>query len=344
MFRFASPHWLYALFVIVLIAVVFLYSRRLRRKNLRAMGNQEMMDSLMPEYSASRPVIRFVLLMLAATCVILALARPQFGSKLTQVKRKGIEMIIALDVSNSMLAEDIQPNRLERAKQAISQLVDRLGNDRIGLIVFAGAAYTQVPVTTDYVSVKQFLESIHPDMIPTQGTAIGAAIRLATSSFDPRSELKKAIIVISDGENHEDDAVEAAKQAYEKGIVVHTIGLGSPSGAPIPIPGQGPQSFMKDKSGQVVITKLDESLLNQVAAEGRGTYIRATNTRLGLNEIFEQLSSMGKKVYQAKIYSDYDDKFAVPVSLACFFLFLDLVMSDRKSKWLNKFRLFRLKL
>jgi Ca-activated chloride channel homolog len=343
MFRFFSPGWLYILGIIPVLVLIYWFSRRRHRKAISAFGDKILMDRLMDGYSTFRPGFRFFLIIIAIAALALALARPQFGTRLTEVKRKGVEIMIALDVSNSMLATDIQPNRLERAKQAISGLVDQLHNDRIGLIVFAGTAYTQVPITTDYVSVRMFLDVIRPDMIPSQGTAIGSAISQAQSSFAPNSELNKAIIVISDGENHEDDAVKAASEARTKGIQVHTIGLGNPNGSPIPLPGGGQNDFQKDKDGQVVITKLNEEVLSQIAAAGGGSYIRASNARMGLNEIFRQISGMEKKEYESKIYTDYDEKFMIPAWFALICLLFDLLMMDRKNKWLSRITIFKSK-
>jgi Ca-activated chloride channel family protein len=268
MFRIANPEYLYALLLIPVMIVFFWYSRMKRKKALASFGQKEIMSILMPNASAGRPILKFIVLLLALTSIIIGIARPQFGSKLKTEKRKGIELMIALDVSNSMMSEDIQPNRLERAKRAISQLVDKLSNDKIGLIVFAGDAYTQLPITADYVSAKLFLNSISPDMVPTQGTAIGAAIQLGIKSFSPTFEGSKAMIIITDGENHEEDAVEAAKKANEKGIIIHTIGMGSPDGAPIPVNRNGMHDYLKDKQGSTVITKLDPLTLERIAAEG----------------------------------------------------------------------------
>lgn len=344
MFRFANPEWLYALLVVPGMVLLFFINRTIRNHAIQKLGDQDLLSGMMPGYTPVRPLIRFLLLMLSLVFLILALARPQFGSKLTEVKRKGIELFIALDVSNSMLAQDLQPSRLERAKQAVARLVDKLNNDRIGLLIFAGSPYIQVPVTTDYVSVKQFLDVIHPRMVQVQGTAIGSAIRMAASSFDPQSELKKAIVIITDGENHEDDAVEAAREAFEKGITIFVIGVGSPSGAPIPVPGGGSQDFLKDKSGQVVVTRLNEALLNQVAAAGNGVYIRATAVRFGLDEVISKIEEMDRKEYKAQMYSEYDDQFIYPASVALFLLLLELFLHDRRNPWLQKFSLFRLKL
>lgn len=344
MFRFAHSEWLYALLIIPAMVLLFILNRAMRKKTLLKLGDQNLLQEMMPGYTPVRPLIRFVMFMLAIGFLIVALARPQFGSKLTEVKRKGIELFIALDVSNSMLAQDVQPSRLERAKQAVGRLADKLSNDRIGLLIFAGSSYIQVPVTADYVSIKQFLDGIQPSMIPVQGTAIGSAIRLAASSFDPQSGLKKVIVIITDGENHEDNAIEAARDAAEKGIIVFVIGVGTPSGAPIPLPGGGQQNFLKDKSGQVVVTKLDEGLLNQIAAAGNGTYIRATTLRFGLEEIIAKINEIDRKEYQAQMYSEYDDQFMYPTGLALFFLLLELLLQDRRNLWLQKFNLFRLKL
>jgi Ca-activated chloride channel family protein len=286
---------------------------------------------LMPSLSTGRPVIKFILWLLAITCLITALAQPQFGSKLTLTKRKGVELIIALDVSNSMKAQDIKPNRLERAKRAIAKLTDRLKNDKIGLIVFAGHA--------DYTSAKLFLESITTDVVPVQGTAIGAAIEMSLKSFSPSFQGSKAIIVITDGENHEDDAVGMAKKAKEKGIVVHTIGMGLPQGAPIPLT-EGSSDFLKDKTGSIVVTKLDESMLTQVAEAGGGSYIRANNAEVGLNNLFNEIEKMQKTEMESREYSEYNDQFPVFLALAFFLILADFLILDRKNKWLKNFRLF----
>src|SRR5665647_1724213 len=272
-FRFAHPEYLYFLLVIPVFMVFFILTRMYRRRSLRIFGDHALIVQLMPSVSTARPIIKFILWMLALYFIITALAQPQFGSKLLTSKRKGVELIIALDVSNSMMAEDIKPNRLERAKRAIAKLTERLRDDKLGLIVFAGQAYVQLPITTDYVSAKLFLDAINTSIVPEQGTAIGAAIDMATKSFSPNFVGSKAVIVITDGENHEDDAVGAAKNALEKKIVVHTIGMGLPQGAPIPMGPGGSSDFLKDKNNNVVVTKLDENMLTQIATAGGGTYI-----------------------------------------------------------------------
>lgn len=344
MFRFSHPEYLYILFLIPIIIGLFWFATILQKRAINRFGNIETLKQLMPGASFKRGWLKIIILSTAIFLIILGLAGPQFGSKLTEVKRKGIEMIIALDVSNSMMAEDIQPNRLERAKQAISRLVDKLSDDRLGLIVFAGDAYVQLPITNDYISAKMFLSSINPGIVPKQGTAIGSAINLAASSFSPQSETSKVIVVISDGENHEDDPVEAAKKANEQGIYVYAIGIGSPQGSPIPAPSQdGQASFLKDKDGNVVVSKLDEETLSKVAVAGNGKYIRATNTQLGLLPLFDEINKMQKTEMKEKIYSEYDDQFQYLFATALILLLLEFIILERKNKWLTKLNLFGVK-
>lgn len=270
LFRFAYPEYFWGFWLIPVLTVFFIFSRILRRRALRKFGDPEIISYLMPSVSRFRPAFKFLLLMLALSAFILGAARPQFGSRLQTMKREGVEIIIALDVSNSMMAEDIKPNRLERAKRAIDRLISRLKDDKIGLIVFAGEAYTQLPITTDYNSAQLFLNSVNPEIVPRQGTAIGAAINLAIRSFTPDPESSKAIIIITDGENHEDDAIGAASEAAKLGIVLHTVGMGLPQGAPIPVVRGGQTDYRRDRDGNVVITRLDEVMLETIAASGNG--------------------------------------------------------------------------
>lgn len=344
MFRFANSYILYALLLIPVLWAMFYLSRKARQKAIAGIGDKSLMQQLMPNASESRPVIKFILLMFILASIILGLARPQFGSRLQEVKRKGVEIMIALDVSNSMNAQDIQPNRLERAKQAIAKLVEKLNDDRVGLVVFAGDAYTQIPITTDYVSAKMFLNNISTGIVPVQGTAIGKAINQCVQSFPVNSELQKAIIIITDGENHEDDAIEAAKLASEKGIMVFTLGMGLPEGAPIPVGSDNSQNFKKDQTGQVVITKLNEVALQQIAVTGGGMYVRANNSQVGLNKLFDKINGMTKKEYDSKIYSDYDDQFQYFFIFAFFLLIIEFMLLERKNKWLKGFKVFEVKI
>jgi len=344
MFRFSHPEYLYILLLIPLAIGLYWFATVLQKKAINRFGNLETLMLLMPGMSFKRGWLKAIIISLILFLIIIGLAGPQFGSKLTEVKRKGIELIIALDVSNSMMAEDIQPNRLERAKQAISRLVDKLTDDRLGLIVFAGDAYVQLPITNDYISAKMFLSSINPGIVPKQGTAIGSAINLAANSFSPESKTSKVIVVISDGENHEDDPVEAAKKAAEQGIYVYAIGIGSPQGSPIPASSNdSQQSFIKDKDGNVVVSKLDEETLSKLAVAGNGKYIRATNSQLGLLPLFDEINKMQKTEMKEKIYSEYDDQFQYLFAFALILLFIEFLVLERKNKWLTKLNLFGVK-
>jgi Ca-activated chloride channel homolog len=341
MFRFANPEYLYILLVIPVIFGLYMLSSIIRKRQLSEFGNIELIRQLMPGVSFRRGWIKLVIFLMAYALLVIGLARPQFGSKLTETKRKGIELIIALDVSNSMLAQDIQPNRLERAKQAISRLVDQLTNDRIGLIVFAGDAYVQLPVTNDYTSAKMFLSSISPGIVPKQGTAIGTAINLAVNSFSPQEETSKVIIVISDGENHEDDPLDAAKRASERGIVVHAIGIGSPQGSPIPIPSnRGSQDFLRDNEGNVVVTRLDEETLSKVALSTGGKYVRATNSQIGLLPLFEEINRMERAEFKEKKFSEFDDQFQYLFALALILLVIEFFVLERRNKLIQRLNLF----
>jgi len=340
MFRFLHPEYLYLLFIIPIALGLFWFATRLQKKAINRFGNMETLMQLMPGFSFQRGWLKVIIFSAAVSLIIVGIAGPQFGSKLTEVKRKGIELIIALDISNSMMAEDIQPNRLERAKQAISRLVDKLSDDKLGLIVFAGDAYIQLPITNDYISAKMFLSSINPGIVPKQGTAIGTAITLAASSFSPQSETSKVIVVLSDGENHEDDPVEAAKKAAEQGIYVYAIGIGSPQGSPIPASQDNQTSFWKDKDGNVVVSKLDEETLSKVAVAGNGNYIRATNTQLGLLPLFDEINKMQKTEMKEKVYSEYDEQFQYFFAVALILLVLEFIILERKNKWLTKLNLF----
>lgn len=341
MFRFAHPYYLYALVLIPVFFLVFMLVMRWKRKRLARFGESEVVKSLFPDLSRGRQYLKFLLLLLALAFVILALADPQIGSKLEKGERKGIDLFICLDVSNSMLAEDIKPSRLDRAKSAISKMIDELKNDRIGVVVFAGKSYVQLPITNDYSAAKLFLSYISPDIMPTQGTAIGEAIDMAVSSFD-NNKHSKAIILISDGENHEDDAIESAKKAAAKGIKVFSVGMGLPEGAPIPVIQNGIlKGFKKDVDGTTVISRLDDKMLSQIAQAGQGSYVRANNTQSSLDKIFEEINKMQKSEFEARIFSDYEDRFQYPLLLAFVVLVLELLLLERKNKVLSRIKLFR---
>lgn len=341
MFRFAYNYFLYGLLLIPVFVALFWWLTGWRKRALRKYGEPQVIGQLIPDSSKQRRVLKFILLMAAFTFVVLALADPQIGSKMEKTKRKGIDIMIALDVSNSMLSQDIEPSRLARAKQTVSRIIGELDNDRIGIVVFAGRAYTQLPITTDFGAARLFLSNISPDLIPTQGTAIGEAIDVAAAAFD-NPKRSRIILVITDGENHEDDAVKAAKTAGSHGIIVHTIGMGSPEGGPIPVSsGNMKMGFKKDIAGNTVVSKLDEATLQQIAAAGKGIYVRANNTQAALDRIFGEVNKMDKSVYDSKLYSEYEDRFQYFVALSLIALGLELLISEKKSKLLNRIRLFR---
>lgn len=343
LFRFAHPDFLYLLLLLPAVILLFILNEIRKKKTLKRLGEVKLVSALVPELSGIRPVLKFILQLVAVISGIIMLSRPQFGSKIEDVKKQGVEVIIALDVSNSMLAEDIQPDRLTRAKQAITRLVDDLDNDKIGLIVFAGDAYIQIPITTDYISAKMFLSTINPNMVPKQGTSIGAAINLGVRSFSPGDGKSKAMIIITDGENHEDDPVKEAEEASKAGIIIHTIGIGSTDGVPIPLLSNGKKDYLKDVNGNTVITKLDEEILKKIALGTDGNYVRASNSNIGLDEIYDQIKKMKKQDLESTMYTEYNDQFQIFAALAIFLLFADFLIMERKNRRLANIRLFKFK-
>ena len=338
MFRFANPEFLYLLFAIPVLIVIYIYAVVTRIKTLKKYGNPALISQLMPEVSTKRQHLKFWTLLAAISILIFVIAGPQFGSKLETVKRQGVEIMICLDVSNSMLSEDIRPNRLERAKQMLSRMIDSFTDDKVGLIVFAGDAFTQLPITSDYISAKMFLSSISPSMVSTQGTAIGAAINLALRSFTPNESSGKIILIITDGENHEDDAVRAALSASEKNIQVNVVGVGTPQGAPIPI--GGANNFLKDNAGNVVITQLNEQMCQDIAAAGKGIYVRADNTNAAIRTLQNEIDKMEKAELDSRIYSEFDEQFHTLAWIVLALLLIEFVIMERKSRIFSKVKLF----
>jgi Ca-activated chloride channel family protein len=337
MFRFANPEFLYLLLALPVLIVFYIYVIIVNRKALRKYGNPALISQLMPEVSPKRQHAKFWLLLSAIAVIVFVIAGPQFGSKLETVKRQGVEIMICMDVSNSMMAEDIKPNRLQKAKQMLSIMMDNFSNDKVGLIVFAGDAFTQLPITSDYISAKMFLTSISPSMVSAQGTAIERAITLAMRSFTPNESSSKAILIITDGENHEGDATKAAKEATEKGIKVHVVGIGSPQGEPIPVDGN---NFMKDTEGNTVVTKLNEQMCNEIAAAGQGIYVRAENNNAALRTLQTEIDKMNKSELDSKVYSEYDEQFQILAWLALALLTIELLMLERKNRLFKKVKLF----
>ena len=331
---------LYLLLIVPLVIVLMYIFHRSRAKALERFGESDLLTHLMPDYSSKRVRIKAWLVVIAICLQVLVVAGPQFGSKIETVKRSGIEVMIALDVSNSMNAQDVSPSRLEMAKMAVSRLVDKLDDDKVGLVVFAGNSYVQMPMSADFVSLKMFMQSISTGMVPTQGTAIGAAINMCRNSFSQTDGKSRAIVVITDGENHEDDAIEAAKEAASEGIQVYTVGMGTSKGAPIPVaPGQS-NAFIKDKDGNIVISKIDETSLAQIAQAGEGAYIPANNIRGGINSLVDALSGLDKSEMEAKVYSEYEDRSAYLEIVVAILLLADMLLLSRKNPKLAAFDIF----
>ena len=328
MLYFANPGYFWLLLLVPLIPIVYGVIRALRRRRIRAFGDEQLVRDLMPSWSGPKGWIRIILFTLAFFCFVIGIARPQMGAKLKEHEAKGAEIMICLDVSNSMLAEDYSPSRLDRAELAISRVVDKLEGDRIGLIIFAGTSFVQLPITTDYVSAKMFLGNIDTGSVPVQGTAIGDAILTAAKSFSAQSEKSRAIIVITDGENHEDDAVDAARQAAELGIKVYTIGVGSLRGQPIPKDGE----LMKDSEGNIVVSRLDEATLKKIAEVGGGAYVHAGNEEFGLNPIVDDIKKMEAEKYSSIVFEEYDEQFMYFFGAAFLLLVIEMLIGERKHK------------
>lgn len=342
MIRLAHPEYLYGLLVLVPLAALYYLASRRRAATLARFGEPALLAGLVRSQGRYRRGIKFTLVSLAVAFLVLGLANPQIGTKMEQVKREGVDAMILLDVSNSMMAEDIAPNRLDHAKQNISRMLEKLENDRVGLIVFAGQSYLQLPLTTDYSAVRLVLNTITTDVVPVPGTAIGSAIDLALQSFIAGERKHKVIILITDGENHEDDAIGAAKKAKEEGVVIHAIGMGSEEGSPIPVyQDNSVAGFRKDAQGSVVLSRLNEDMLRELAAAGGGVYVRATNRQSEFDEIFTQISSMEKKEFGARIFTDYEDRFQVFLGIALLLLLLELLIPERAGTWIGSLRFLR---
>ncbi len=343
MFRYQHPYLFFAFAFVLLIALIFIGHYYWRNKKINSLANADIIQKILPDFSVTKAFFKKLFALFGLSFFVLGLTNPQMGSKEMEVKKEGIDIVIALDVSNSMLAEDLTPNRLERAKRALLQMVNKLENDRVCIIVFGGQAYVQLPLTTDYSAAKLFINTINPGMIPTQGTAIGSAIYLGLKSLDFSYPTQKSIVVITDGENHEDDAIQAAKEAYQKGVIVHTIGMGSETGAPIPLykgSRRIPNQYKKDNNGQTITTRLNEKMLREIAQNGQGDFVRATNSNSGLNKILKELSQLEKTTFGSKVFVDYEDYFQYFLAVALFFMLIEFLMSKRANLWLKKKNIF----
>ena len=327
MIIFASYKFLWLLLLVPIIPAGYAIAMAMRKRRINRFGDPRMVAQLMPHYSRAKGWVRIILFTLAFFFFVIGLARPQIGAKLSERQTKGAEIMICLDVSNSMLAQDYTPCRLERAKLAISSLVDKLHDDRIGLIIFAGSSFVQLPVTTDYVSAKMFLSSIDAGSVPVQGTAIGDAIHTAMKSFSAQSEKSRVIILISDGENHEDDAVDAARDAAQAGIRIYTVGVGSAAGQPVPVDGE----LLRDKDGNIVVSRLDEKTLRQVADAGGGAYIQAGNEEFGLNPIINDIRAMEGELFSSVVFEEYDEQYMYFFAIALILLVIEMLVGERRN-------------
>ena len=338
MFRFENPIYLWLLLIIPILIILKIMMWYVQRKKLSRIGNPTLLKELMPDVSRFRPWVKFLLLITALSSLILALARPQFGSKISHEKRNGIEAIIALDISNSMLAQDVQPSRLDKSKLMIENLINSFINDKIGLVVFAGEAYVQLPITSDYVSAKMFLSDITPSLISAQGTDIARAIRVSLSSFTQQKGVGKAIILITDGEDNEGGALEAVKEAKEKGVNVFILGVGDSKGAPIPL---GNGEYLKDNHGQTVVTALNENMCKEIAQAGSGTYIHIDNTSLAQEQLNNELSKLQKGDSDAVVYSEYNEQFQIVALFSFILLLIEVCLLERKNPLFKRFNLFK---
>ena len=339
MFRFARPEYLYLLMLIPVLIGFFYYALIIKSKRLKTLGNKALLRVLMPEASHVRPRVKFYLLLTALILSIFMMAGPQFGTKLEKQKRQGVELVIAVDVSNSMLSQDLKPDRMSRAKRVLNHLIDNLQNDKVALMIFAGDAYVQMPLTTDVSSAKMFLSNINPGMVPVQGTAIGMAIKRSMQLFSSTdTNVGKSIIIITDGENHEDDAVKMAQEALKNGITVNVLGVGTPEGAPIPI--AGTQSFRKDKDGNVVVTKLNETMCAEIATAGGGMYVRVDNSSSAVRALSSELDKLSKSEIESQVYSQYNEQYIAIAWIVLVLLVLECIFLERKNPLFKNIKLF----
>ena len=338
MLRFEDPIYLWMLLIIPILVLMRFIAWRKRKRNLRKFGDPSLLKEMMPDVSKYRPTIKFCLLLSAITILIFMIARPQVGSKISHEKREGIEVLIALDISNSMLAQDVIPSRLEKSKLLIEDLVDHFTNDKVGLVVFAGDAFVQLPITNDYVSAKMFLQNINPSLITTQGTDLARAISLSQSCFTQREHIGRAIIVITDGEDHEGGALEAAREAYKKGISVFILGVGTSKGAPIP---DGNGGYLKDNSGQTVLSALNEQMCQQVAKAGNGVYIHVDNTSDAQEKLNKELSKLQSGISDTVVYSEYNEQFQIFGIILLLLLIVETILLESRNPLFKQINLFR---
>lgn len=341
MYELDHPYYFYLLALIPVVVLLYLALILWKKKARKAFGDSELLEQLAPERSTAKPFVKLLLAVLIIASLSVGLVNPKVGTRLETVKREGVDIVFALDVSKSMLAADVRPNRLEKSKQLVSRTLDKLVSDRVGMIIYAGSAYPQLPITTDYSAARLFLKSVDTDIIPSQGTAIADAIDMATGYYDDEEQKNRVLVIITDGEDHEEGISEAVEKARDKGIKIFTIGVGTDRGAPIPDMRNGYNvGYKKDRNGEVVVSKLNTDVLRQISKETDGAYINGTNTREVVDFLMESISEMEKKEFEATVFSDYEDQFQWFLGLALLLLILDVFVLERKTQWFKKLGLF----
>lgn len=340
MYKLEAPIYFYFFAVLLLVLFVFVGDVLWKRKKQRHFAEAGLLSKIAPTTSTFKAILKVVIFSLGLSFLILSLVNPKMGTQLKTVKREGVDIVFALDVSKSMLAEDIAPNRLEKSKQIISKVIENLGSDRIGVIVYAGSAYPLLPITTDHASAKMFLQNANPDMVSSQGTAINEALDLAKTYYNNDDQTNKFLIILSDGEDHEAQTVSLAETLTESGVKVFTVGVGTESGQPIPLRKNGRMTYKKDRKGEVVITQRHAEVLKEIAEKTQGRYIDGNRTEKPVNAIVDVIANAQKHEFETKQFSDYKDQFQWFVALGMFFLLLDVFLHEKKTKWLQKMDLF----
>ena len=341
MYQLEEKIWFWAFIIIPVMLMVFLWTFFWKKRIQKSFGSAVVLKRLSPDLSFFKSSLKFITLCLAVGFLMIGLINPKIGTKLETIKREGVDIVFAIDVSKSMLAEDVAPNRLEKSKQLVTQIINNLASDRVGIIAYAGKAFPQLPITTDYASAKMFLQSMNTDMLSSQGTAINEAIQLSRNYFDDEEQTNRVLIIISDGEDHNDLSIEVAEAASEEGIKIYTIGVGSENGGPIPLKRNGVvMSYKKDQNNETVITKLDKETLRLIANEAKGSYIDGSQTAAVVEQVRAILSVMDKKEFEAKEFAEYKDQFQWFLGIGLFFLILDVLLLERKTAWLKRLNLF----
>jgi len=333
--------WLWAFIIIPMMLIIYLWTYFWKKRIQKGFGSSIVLKRLSPDLSFFKSTLKFVVLCLAISALIIGLVNPKIGTKLETIKREGVDIVFAIDVSKSMLAEDVAPNRLEKSKQLVTQIINNLASDRVGIIAYAGKAFPQLPITTDYASAKMFLQSMNTDMLSSQGTAIDEAIQLSRNYYDDDEQTNRVLIIISDGEDHNDLSVEVAETASEEGIKIYTIGVGSEKGGPIPLKRNGVvMSYKKDQNNETVITRLNQETLRTIANKANGDYVNGNQTADVVKQIRDALNAMDKKEFEAKEFAEYKDQFQWFLGIGLFFLILDILFLERKTAWLKRLNLF----